>query len=56
MATLREARDKGKIDEFIAEREGQSPADAEAFRATLNSMAQTSKSGPETSTPDCGDD
>lgn len=56
MPTLREAREKGKIDEFIAERGEQPHADAEAFHATLNSMAGKSKSKPETSPPDCADD
>jgi hypothetical protein len=54
--TLREALDRGKLDRFIAEREDQPPADQEAFDATLDAMAKTSKSEPETSTPDCGDD
>jgi hypothetical protein len=56
MKTLRDARLKGKIDEFIAEREDQPPADAEAFHATLNSMAGQSKRAPETSDQDECDD
>ena len=56
MPTLREARDKGKINEFIAERDDQPPGDQEAFEATLNSMAGKSKPEPETSPPDCDDD
>jgi len=53
---LRKALETGQLDRFIAEREDQPPADQEAFEATLNSMARTSKSEPETSTPDCSDD
>jgi hypothetical protein len=56
MATLRKAREEGKLEEFIAEREDQPPADQEAFDATLNSMAGKSKSEPETSPPECADD
>jgi hypothetical protein len=56
MITLREALKRGKLDRFIAERDGQPPADQEAFDATLEAMARKSKSEPETSTPDCGDD
>jgi hypothetical protein len=54
--TLREALARGKLDRFIADRVEQPPADQEAFDATLNSMAGKSKSEPETSPPDCGDD
>lgn len=56
MVTLRKARDVGKIEEFIAEREDQPHADEEAFEATLASMAGKSKSEPETSPPECGED
>ena len=56
MITLREALQRGKLDRFIAEREDQPHADEEAFHATLSSMVRTSKSEPETSTPDCADD
>ena len=55
MPTLREARESGKLDEFIAEREGHPPGDQDAFEATLNSMTGKSKSEPETSPPDCDD-
>lgn len=56
MPTLKQARESGKIDEFIAEREDQPPADEEAFHATLNSMAGKSKPAPETSDQDECDD
>jgi hypothetical protein len=54
--TLREALDRGELDRFIAEREDQPHADREAFEATLGSMVRTSKSEPETSPPECGED
>jgi len=54
--TLAEARQEGKLDQFVAEREDQEPADCDAFEATLNSMAGRSKSEPETCPPDCADD
>lgn len=41
MTTLREAREKGKLDQFIAEREGQT-GDAAAAEATIKAMAGTS--------------
>jgi hypothetical protein len=56
MPNLRKARDEGKIEEFIAEREDQPPADKEAFHATLNSMAGKSKPAQETSDQDECDD
>ena len=56
MTTLRKALEEGKLAEFIREREGQPPADEEAFHATLNSMAGKSKPAPETSDQnDCDD-
>lgn len=54
--TLRTARQRKALDQFIAEREDQPHADQEAFDATLNSMARKSKSEPETSPPECGED
>lgn len=51
MTTLREARDAGKLKEFIAERQGDAPGDADAFDRALTSMAGTSKSEPGTSKP-----
>jgi hypothetical protein len=54
MTTLREARDTGKLDQFIAERETEAtPAgDAKAFNRTLKAMAGTSKVGPKASKQD----
>lgn len=56
MTTLREARQKGKLAEFIAEHENDAPGDQKAFDATLKAMAGTLKSEPETSKPDCPGD
>lgn len=53
--TLAEARKQGKLDQFIAEHEGEI-GDREAFEATLRSMAGTSKEVPEASSPDDCDD
>ena len=55
MTTLREAIDQGKLDQFIAERKSET-GDAEAFEATLRSMAGKSKEAPEApSLDDCDD-
>lgn len=55
MIGLRKAIEQNKIDEFIAEREGEI-GDREAFEATLRSMAGKSKEAPEASSPDDCDD
>ena len=55
MVNLKQAIERNKLDEFIAEREGET-GDAEAFDATLRSMAGTSKEAPEASSPDDCDD
>lgn len=55
MTTLREASDEGKLDQFIAEHEADT-GDAEAFNATLQAMAGTSKAEPEASLQRNGDD
>ncbi len=58
---LSETRDKdgnvipAKLDQFIAEHKGET-GDADAFDATLRSMAGTSKEAPEASSPDDCDD
>ena len=39
MTTLREARDKGKLDQFIKEREAEK-GDAKAFNRAVRSMAK----------------
>ena len=54
MTTLREARDTGNLDQFIAEREAEAApvGDAKAFNRTLKAMAGTSKAGPKASKRD----
>jgi hypothetical protein len=54
VTNLREARDTGKLAEFIAEREAEAaPAgDAKVFNRTLKAMAETSKANPKASKPD----
>lgn len=47
--TLTEARKRGKIEQFITEREKHLPGDQEAFDDTLNSMVGKSKPVPGTS-------
>jgi hypothetical protein len=49
MTNLREARQQGKLEQFIAEREASptpSDGDEEAFNRALASMARTSKEAP----------
>lgn len=41
MTTLKDARDKGKLKEFIAEHKGDAPGNADAFDRTLSAMAGT---------------
>lgn len=53
--TLREALEQDRLDQFIAEHEGEI-GDREAFEATLRSMAGKSKEAPEASSPDDCDD
>ncbi len=54
--TLTEARREGKIEQFIAEREGAETGDAATFNRALASMAGTSKEAPEASKPERDDD
>lgn len=55
MTTLRQAREQGKLDQFIAEHDADT-GDEAAFNATLLAMAGTSKAEPEASSPEHGDD
>lgn len=55
MITLREAIEQGELEKFIAERKGET-GDADAFEATLRSMAGKSKEAPQASSPDDCDD
>lgn len=43
MTTLKQAREKGKLDEFIKEHEGDAKGDADKVNRTLKAMAQKSK-------------
>lgn len=54
LTTLKDARNTGKLADFIAEREAESaPAgDEAALNRTLAAMAGTSKAVPATSQPD----
>ena len=55
MINLREAIEQDKLDQFLAERDGEI-GDREAFERVIRSMAGTSKEAPEASSPDdCGD-
>ena len=51
MTSLREAREQGEIDQFIAERKAAAHGDQKVFDATLKAMAGTSKSAPGTLKP-----
>lgn len=55
MITLREAVRLGKLDQFIAEHEGEI-GDMDAFNLTVQAMSGTSKEVPEASSPDASDD
>lgn len=53
--SLKEARDRGKLAEFIKEREAEQ-ADPKAFNQTLKAMARTSKAAPKASSRRSRDD
>jgi hypothetical protein len=55
MTTLREARQQGKLKQFVAEHKGE-VGDADAFNTTFAAMAGTSKATPEASSPGNRDD
>lgn len=55
MTTLKQARDAGQIDQFIAEHDADT-GDEDAFNATLQAMAGTSKAKPEASFQGTDDD
>jgi hypothetical protein len=56
MTTLREARQKGKLEQFIAEREDQARGDKRAFDKTVSAMAGKSKAARPASKKGCADD
>lgn len=43
MTTLKEAREKGKLDDFIKEHEADHDGDENAVKAAIKSMARRSK-------------
>lgn len=47
--TLAEARQQGKLDEFVADRENERAGDMDAFDQTISAMAGRSKATPATS-------
>ncbi len=56
MPTLREARKKGRIEDFIAEHEADPAGDMDKLDAALKRpAAETGKSTPAASTPDSDD-
>lgn len=56
MTNLKQARDRGELDKFAKEHEGDAPGDADAFNRALRSMAGKSKPASGTSRPDRSDD
>ena len=56
MATLKQARDSGNLDQFAKERDADAPGDEKTFNRALASMARKSKEAPKASSPDGSDD
>lgn len=57
MTNLKDARRKGRIEQFIREHEKDAPGDMDKLDAALKRPSQgTGKSGQEASTPDAPDD
>ena len=57
MTTLKEARRKGKLDQFIREHEKDAPGDLDKLDAAIKRPASgAEKSDQEASKPDAGDD
>ncbi len=55
MTSLKEAREKDKLDQFIKEREAEK-GNPETFNRAVRAMAQKSKEAPKASSPRNGDD
>ena len=55
MKTLREAREQGKLDQFVKER-SREKGDSAAFNRAVQAMAQTSPEAPPASSLDGCDD
>lgn len=49
MASLKQAREQGKIDQFIKEHEADPEGDADAFNRAVRAMARKSKEAPKAS-------
>ena len=49
MTTLKQAREHGKLDQFIKEHEADPKGDPKAFNQTLKAMAQKSPKAPKAS-------
>ena len=49
MTSLKQARDQGKLDQFIKEHERDPQGDADQVNRTLKAMAQKSKAAPKAS-------
>lgn len=56
MTTLKQAREQGKLNEFIAERESAGHGDRAAFDKTVAAMAGKSKAARPASKKGCADD
>lgn len=56
MTNLKEAREQGKLDQFIKEHEADPEGDADAFNRAVRAMAQKSKVVPQASSPSNPDD
>lgn len=56
MTTLREAREQGKIDQFIKEHQADPDGDEETFNRAVQAMARKSKEAPKASSQDNPDD
>ena len=57
MTTLREARTKGRLKQFITEHEADAPGDMDKLDAAIKRpSAETAKSDQAASKPDSGDD
>jgi hypothetical protein len=51
MTTLREAREKGKLDQFIKEHEADPEGDADQVSRVVEAMAKRSRAIPRSSSP-----
>lgn len=55
MTNLKQAREAGKLDQFVKQHKGER-GDPAAFNQTVASMAHSSKEAPPASPPDAHDD